>query len=65
MEGSPDVLALLEDNPFAETKPNIIKVDLYRYQFTDYETRIKTGQWWQREYLGLFPPLPFIEKPQY
>ena len=65
MEGSPDVLALLEDNPFPDTKPNIIKVDLYRYQFTDYETRIKTGQWWQREYLGLFPPLPFIEKPQY
>ena len=61
LEGSPAVNDLLLENPFPDSKPNIIRVDLYRYQFTDPQTRRETGQWWQREYLGLFPPLPYID----
>lgn len=62
LDGSPAVNALLLKNPFPDQPPNVIRVDLYRYQFTDPQTRLETGQWWQREYLGLFPPLPFIER---
>ncbi len=61
LDGSPAVNNLLVENPFPDAKPNFIRVDLYRYHFTDRETRLKTGQWWHREYLGLFPPLPFAE----
>ena len=62
LDGAPAVTALLAEDPFPGSRPNIIRVDLYHYRFTDYQTYQQTGQRWQREYLGLFPPLPFIER---
>lgn len=59
LHNSPEVLDLLESNPFPDAPPKYIKVDLYQYHFTDMTTREKTGQWWTREYKGPFPPLPF------
>jgi hypothetical protein len=54
-EGSPQVLALLEHNPFPATPPRYIRVLAYQYHFTTPEQRARTGNWWTREYLGVFP----------
>ncbi len=66
LNNSPAVTALLEHNPFPDMPPRYIRVDAFRYQFSDQKQRNKTGQWWSRESLGPFAPLPWIErKPAY
>jgi hypothetical protein len=62
LENSPAVTALLEYNPFADAPPNMLRVEQYRYTFTDRETRDKTGDWWRREYAGPFEPLPGVAR---
>lgn len=57
-QGSEDVLELLESNPFGDRPPEYLRVSVYRYKFTSMEERRETGQWWKREYLGLFPYVP-------
>ncbi|MFW2438689.1 MAG: lipase maturation factor family protein [Arenicellales bacterium] len=54
-EGSPQVLALLAHNPFPDKPPRYIRVLAYQYRFTTPEQRTQTGNWWAREYLGVFP----------
>lgn len=52
LEGSPEVLELVEENPF-EGVPSYIRASIYEYRFS------KTpGIWWERKYLGPYlPPL--------
>ena len=71
LEGSPDVLALFEQNPFPEAPPKMVRASLYKYRMSDRRTRRATGAWWTRERLGLYvapsmlgpeeptPPNPF------
>ena len=54
-EGSPQVLDLLEYNPFQQYPPRYIRVLAYQYHCTTFEQRARTGNWWRREYLGVFP----------
>jgi hypothetical protein len=54
-QGSPQVLALLEHNPFPGRPPRYLRVLAYQYHFTTAMEREKTGNWWKREYLGVFP----------
>lgn len=54
-QGSPEVLALLAYNPFAEKPPRYIRVQVFQYRFTTPEERRKSGNWWQYRYLGLYP----------
>ena len=64
LDNSPAVTALLQDNPFADKlPPRYLRVDAYLYHFTDHEERQRTGNWWRREALGPFTPLPWAEKP--
>lgn len=65
LEGSPSVIKLLKHNPFPDTPPDMIRVDLYRYSFTNFDQRKKTGNWWQRDYLGQFPPLPYANRADF
>jgi len=59
LEGSRDVLALFRRNPFGGRPPQQVRAVLWRYWFTDRETRRATGMWWRRELLGLYaPPAP-------
>jgi hypothetical protein len=58
LDGSPPVSALLGHNPFAEDPPREIRVVAWRYRFTSPEERARTGDWWSREWLGPFLPLP-------
>jgi hypothetical protein len=63
LENSPTATALLQDNPFAnDNPPRYIRVEAYRYNFTDSAEREQTGNWWRREALGPFSPLPWMEQ---
>ncbi len=62
LDGSTAVTALLADNPFAGDPPRYIRVQAWRYRFSSPERREQTGQWWQREALGPFTPVPMLEK---
>ncbi len=51
-----DVLALFKEDPFPDRPPTKIKALKWAYQFTDYETFRKTGNYWSRRALGLYQP---------
>ena len=62
LQGSPDVLALLEKNPFPKHPPRYIRAELYDYHFTDFAERRATGAWWKRELIGEYlPPVSLNE----
>jgi hypothetical protein len=56
LSGSPEVLALLADNPFPDAPPRALRATLQDYQFTTGAERRATGAWWKRESLGVFLP---------
>lgn len=56
LEGSPEVRALLEADPFHGRAPQYVRGVLYDYSFTDAEERRKTGNWWKREAKGMYLP---------
>jgi len=56
LQGSPEVLKLLEKNPFEEKPPRFIRASLYEYRFTDLVTRKREGVWWKREFLRAYTP---------
>jgi predicted DCC family thiol-disulfide oxidoreductase YuxK len=57
LEGSPEVLDLLERNPFPERPPKYLRASVYEYSFTNPETRKKTGDIWSRKLKGLYLPV--------
>jgi hypothetical protein len=58
LEGRPEVLGLLQTNPFPEEAPRYVRALLYDYRFSDPATRRAEGAWWRRELRGLyFPPV--------
>ena len=57
LEGSPDVLALLDRDPFNGTHPRYVRAVLYRYRFADPESHRATGAWWTRERIGNYSPV--------
>jgi len=64
LQGSPEVLALLQHNPFPHAPPHYVRALRYTYHFTDPATRRSTGAWWRREQAGVYlPPLTLREAP--
>ena len=62
LQGSPDVLALLEKNPFPDHPPRYIRAEFYDYHFTSFAERRVTGAWWKRELIGEYlPPVSLNE----
>lgn len=57
LEGSPEVLALLDRNPFPDRPPRYVRAVLYEYEFTDVETRRRERTWWRRAVLGPYGPV--------
>ena len=51
LDGSPTVLALLGENPFADEPPASVRLAMYRYHFTT-GAEGADGAWWRREFLG-------------
>lgn len=63
LQNSPPVLGLMGHNPFPRKPPRYVRALLYEYHFTDIATRRATGQWWRRQYLGVyFPPISLNAK---
>ena len=56
LQGSPEVLALLANNPFPDRPPRYVRAELYEYHFTDLTERHATGAWWKREWVGEYLP---------
>ena len=53
---SDDVLGLLKKNPFPEV-PSYLRIVKYRYKFSSLKDLLEKGQWWEREYIGLYSPV--------
>ena len=55
LQGSPDVLRLIDRDPFHGRPPRSVRGVLYRYHFSDASAR-RQGIWWTRERLGQYSP---------
>lgn len=51
-EGAPEVLGLLEHNPFPDPPPRNLRALVYDYRFTTFGA----SAWWRRELLGSYTP---------
>ena len=56
LENDHDVLALFRFNPFLKEPPKYVRAVEWQYWFTDLKTKRATGDWWRREYIGLYAP---------
>jgi predicted DCC family thiol-disulfide oxidoreductase YuxK len=56
LQGSAEVSALLEKNPFPDHPPHYLRAEFYDYQFTNFSERRATGAWWKREPVGEYLP---------
>ncbi|HEV2437340.1 MAG TPA: lipase maturation factor family protein [Verrucomicrobiae bacterium] len=56
LQGSPEVLALLEKDPFPNHPARYLRARLYDYRFTGFAGRRATGAWWKREPIGEYLP---------
>ena len=56
LQGSPEVLALLANNPFTSRPPRYVRAELYEYRFTDLQEHRATGAWWKRQRTGDYLP---------
>ena len=54
--GDNDVLALFRHNPFPQLPPRYVRAVLWQYWFTSMDEKRRTGNWWRRQYLGLYAP---------
>jgi len=52
LQGTPEVLALFDRNPFANAPPHYVRALIYEYHFTNFKERRATGAWWKRELKG-------------
>lgn len=57
LQGSPEVLALLDKNPFLDAPPRLVRARLYEYHFTEPEAPFTRGEWWTRSELGVYFPV--------
>ncbi len=54
LEGKAD--SLFAVNPFAEETARYVRVGLYDYWFTDTAVHGETGDWWERQPIGIYIP---------
>ena len=54
LEGTPEVLALLRNNPFPNAPPRYVRALVYEYHFTTPAEKNATGHWWRRELKGTY-----------
>lgn len=62
LQGSPQVLALLDKNPFPNAPPKFLRAVAYEYRFTDSATRKRTGDWWSRTPAGVYLPAISLQR---
>lgn len=63
LKGTPDVLKLLDGNPFSDAPPKFIRVLLYDYEFSSFKEKKEEGRWWTRRYMGIYSPTISLKTP--
>jgi lipase maturation factor 1 len=56
LKNDQDVLSLFAGNPFPQQPPHQVRAVLWQYWFTSLAEKRATGNWWRREYIGLYGP---------
>jgi hypothetical protein len=56
LDGTPAVLGLLAEDPFAGEPPRYVRLAYYQYRFASPEERRGQGVWWTREFVGYLTP---------
>ena len=56
LQGSENVLSLLDENPYPQKPPRYVRALLYDYHFTDFDAKRANGAWWQRNIVGVYIP---------
>jgi hypothetical protein len=51
-----DVVGLFRGDPFGSSAPRYVRTVLYQYWMTSLDEKHHTGNWWRRQYLGLYAP---------
>ncbi|CUI16714.1 hypothetical protein PNK_1097 [Candidatus Protochlamydia naegleriophila] len=64
LKGTPDVLKLLDENPFSGAPPAFIRVVLYDYVFSSFKEKKEEGRWWTRSYMGIYSPTISLKTPE-
>lgn len=57
LQGQPEVLALLEKNPFGSEPPKYIRAVMYHYTFSTPDQYEADFRWWNRALKGLYCPV--------
>ncbi|MDQ3707397.1 MAG: lipase maturation factor family protein [Chloroflexota bacterium] len=57
LQGSPEVVSLLRENPFPDRPPRFVRAQVYRYTFTGFG---ESG-WWRRELRGDYFPVSTLQ----
>ncbi|TMB52060.1 MAG: lipase maturation factor family protein [Chloroflexi bacterium] len=56
LRDDPGLLGLLRANPFPGRPPLTVRARLYRYRYTTWSERRRSGAWWVRELMGDYVP---------
>jgi hypothetical protein len=56
LRNDPAVISLLDGNPFGSVPPKQVRAVAWQYWFTTRQQKRTTGEWWRREYRGLYGP---------
>ena len=56
LRNDPAVISLLDGNPFGSVPPKRVRAVEWQYWFTTMQQKRTTGEWWRREYRGLYGP---------
>jgi hypothetical protein len=51
-----DVLSLFRTNPFPQSPPRFVRAVLWQYWFTSTDEKHLTGNWWRRQFVGVYAP---------
>jgi hypothetical protein len=63
LKGTKEVAILLRHNPFADTPPRFVRALCYIYEYTSFEEKKKSGNWWKRRLVGRYSPeLQLVKK---
>jgi hypothetical protein len=57
LKGTPEVIALLKENPFPEHPPKYVRAVIFDYEFSSVEEKRKNGSWWRRKFIGFYSPI--------
>jgi hypothetical protein len=52
LENDPVTLRLLRHNPFPDSPPRYLRVQLYEYRYTTWGELLRDRSWWHRKLIG-------------